>query len=203
MPWLAHGADPTPLTWDEAVATLVLALGALGVLLGLGYRGIRPFLREGRRDVLAWGGVGLLLVMGVLWAFLSSALQQLRQPTRPEEFHAHTVNHGGQVAMWGDYHIEVGRDVSGEYRVWLSDAYRRPISARYYRGTVTPEPSGTAVPLEASLDASCAFARLPREVRTIVLDLDVPGHAMRFRFRFDETPGKRSRPEWCGPTPTP
>lgn len=196
---LAHGADPSPLTWDQALATFVLALGTVAVILGLGYRGLRPFLRDpgpaDRKQILAWFGVGVGLVACVLYAFVMSAMQQLSEPTQPESFHKHYVSHGGQVGMWQNYHVEVARDESGEFRVWVSDAYRRGISARYFSGSL----NGSA--LEASLDNSYAFVRQPRQVKTADLKLNVPGQQMTFRFHFDEQPGRKSLPAgFCAPT---
>jgi hypothetical protein len=200
MLWLAHGADPSPLTWDQALATFVLALGTVTVILGLGYRGLRPFLRDpgpaDRKQVLTWFGVGVGLVACVLYAFFTSAMQQLSEPTQPESFHKHYVNHGGQVGMWQNYHVEVARDTAGEFRVWVSDAYRRGISPEYYSGTL----NGAA--LEASLDSTYAFVRQPREVKSADLKLDVPGQRMTFKFQFDEQPGRTSMPAgFCAPTP--
>jgi hypothetical protein len=37
--------------------------------------------------------------------------------------HDHTALHGGQVGMWGNYHVEY-LAVGGEYRVWITDATR-------------------------------------------------------------------------------
>ena len=33
--------------------------------------------------------------------------------------------------------------------------------------------------------------------------LELPGQSMQFRFRFDEPAGRRSLPQWCGPSPAP
>lgn len=127
---MAHGADPTPLTWDEFLASLVFSVGTVALLMGLGYRGLRTFLRdpEARKQALGWLAAGGLMVGSVLWAFVTSALSQLEQPTRPESFHKHSINHGGQVGMWREYHVEVARNLAGEFRVWVSDSYLRPTS---------------------------------------------------------------------------
>lgn len=42
--------------------------------------------------------------------------------------HDHTSLHGGQVGMWGDYHLEYAPK-DGEHRVWISDAKRVPVTA--------------------------------------------------------------------------
>lgn len=41
--------------------------------------------------------------------------------------HDHTALHGGQVSMWGDYHVEYAPK-DGEHRVWVSDAKRVPVT---------------------------------------------------------------------------
>lgn len=198
MLWLAHGADPSPLTWDQALATFMLAFGTAAVIIGLGYRGLRPFLRDpgplGRTQVLAWFGVGVFLVGAVLYAFVESALQQLATPTQPESFHKHYVSHGGQVAMWQNYHIEIARDVSGEFRVWLTDSYRRRISADLFSGSLNGQP------LAPALDNSYAFARQPVAVKSVDLKVEVPGQSITLHFDFDEKPGRKSLPKgFCAP----
>jgi hypothetical protein len=42
--------------------------------------------------------------------------------------HDHTSLHGGQVGMWGDFHLEYA-PADGEHRVWISDARRVPVTA--------------------------------------------------------------------------
>lgn len=42
--------------------------------------------------------------------------------------HDHTSLHGGQVSMWGDYHVEYAPK-DDEHRVWISDAKRVPVTA--------------------------------------------------------------------------
>ncbi len=199
MLWLAHGADPSPLTWDQALATFVLAFGTVALIVGFGYRGMRTFLRDpgpiSRREVYAWLSVGLVLVVGILYAFLTSAFTQLGTPTQPESFHKHYVSHGGQVAMWQNYHIEVARDESGEFRVWVSDAYRRGISSEYFSGTL----NGSE--LIGALDETYAFVKQPRKVKEADLKLAVPGQTMSFKFNFDEQPGRTSMPAgFCAPS---
>lgn len=200
MLWLAHGADPSPLTWDQALATFALCFGTVAVIVGLGYQGMKPFLRDpgplGRRQVLAWLGVGVGLVACVLYAFTVSALSQLAEPTEPESFHKHYVSHGGQVGMWQNYHVEVARDEAGEFRLWLSDSYRRGISAELYKGTINGSP------LIPSLDNTYAFVKGERSVKTADVALDVPGVPMTFKFVFDGKPGRTSMPAgFCAPTP--
>ncbi len=41
--------------------------------------------------------------------------------------HDHTSLHGGQVSMWGDYHLEYAPK-DGEHRVWVTDAKRAAVT---------------------------------------------------------------------------
>ncbi|MDP2317191.1 MAG: hypothetical protein Q8P41_30170 [Pseudomonadota bacterium] len=41
--------------------------------------------------------------------------------------HDHTSLHGGQVGMWGDYHLEYAPK-DGEHRVWVTDAKRAQVT---------------------------------------------------------------------------
>ncbi|MFP2926291.1 cupredoxin domain-containing protein [Pyxidicoccus sp. 3LG] len=59
--------------------------------------------------------------------------------------HDHTPFHGGIVAMSGDTHLEVLSLKSGEVRIWVTDAFRRPVSLAGKKGTV--EAGGTSAPL--------------------------------------------------------
>ncbi|MES2644253.1 MAG: hypothetical protein V4850_32505 [Myxococcota bacterium] len=56
--------------------------------------------------------------------------------------HDHTSLHGGQVGMWGDYHLEYA-PIDGEHRVWVTDAKRVPVAG--VTGSLTD--GETAVPL--------------------------------------------------------
>ncbi|MCP3135761.1 cupredoxin domain-containing protein [Pyxidicoccus xibeiensis] len=62
--------------------------------------------------------------------------------------HDHTPLHGGIVAMSGETHLEVLSLRSGEVRVWVTDAFRRPVSLEGKKGTV--EVAGTSAPLVPS-----------------------------------------------------
>jgi hypothetical protein len=60
--------------------------------------------------------------------------------------HDHTSLHGGQVGMWGNFHVEyLAHD--GEYRVWVTDATR---NARKASGSV--KAGDDVVPLTAPAD---------------------------------------------------
>ena len=172
------------MRWDEVAAGLGLAVGpAALLLLGCGRRLLGP---------------GLVLWMAVVGSFLVSCYRQLSHPYPPPEYLSHVVNHGGQVGMWGNYHVEVARFPGDEYRVWVSDAYRRPISSRFYQGAFSGDPSGLKVDLTSSLDGSYAFARLPGKPGAVRLALAVPQGQMQFRFSFTSRRRTYSA-EWCGP----
>lgn len=106
--------------------------------------------------------------------------------------------------MWGDYHCEVARSISGEYRVWLSDVYRRPISAEFFTATLHPrDAQGRAsetekYPLDLSLDKTYRFAILDRRMKSVEVRLAYPGNTIKLDFEFDAPNGKRSLKEWCG-----
>lgn len=189
------------LTWHDCLALAARSLVPLGLVLALG----APVLRRlGRgRESLAWGSLAVVLVTVLLAQVIASAASQLSQPYRPPSYRAHHVNHGGQVAMWGNYHLEMARDVAGEYRLWVADAYRRPISSAYYSGRIIPVPEGEPVELETSLDRSYAFAKLPKKLSLVRLELELPGQTLHFRFSFGGTGRPTELPEWCGPTASP
>ena len=107
------------------------------------------------------------------------------------------------MVMWGDYHAEVARAVSGEYRLWMTDKYRRSISAEFFSGTVAPrDPNtgalGRAVPLDMSLDKDYLFASLDRGVRSVEVFIKYPGNTIKLDFEFDSNKGRKSLKEWCG-----
>lgn len=150
-------------------------------------------------DSRPWKGLGLGLVLGLAALVGSSAWAQLSRRYPPPSYRAHYVLHGGQVAMWGNWHVEIARDVAGEYRLWVADAYRRPISADQYGGRIIPDPIGEPVELEDSLDRSFGFAKLPRKLSVVRLELDLPGQQLKFRYSFDGTRRPSALPEWCVP----
>lgn len=66
-----------------------------------------------------------------LGAFLGAApfLRYAGVGTRGEAHADHAPRHGGQLGMVGDHHLEVVRR-GGRVEVFVSDAWRRPLSAR-------------------------------------------------------------------------
>lgn len=205
----AHGNDPRALPPAELFGHWALAIVAL-VLAGAAARmALQPVFEQvqgkSRSELAGWTAVSIgVLVAMATWITRQSLLEATSPPPPPQE-HGHALYHGGQIAMWGDYHCEVARVVSGEYRVWLTDVYRRPISAKLFEGTLHPRnPETGAVnertrfPLELSLDNAYRFAVLPRDVKTVQLKLVYPGNSLRLDFEFDKAQGKKSLKDWCG-----
>lgn len=73
--------------------------------------------------------------------------------------HDHTPLQGGIVAMSGDTHLEVLSLRSGEVRVWVTDAFRRPVALSGMKGTV--EAAGQSVPLTPEPGGQFLAAKLP------------------------------------------
>ncbi|MBI1882358.1 MAG: hypothetical protein HYR94_29650 [Chloroflexi bacterium] len=65
----------------------------------------------------------------------------------------HGAAHGGQVGMaaeaavgGGDFHLEIVSDAPGQYRVYLSDENRKPVSPEGYEGTLAViRPDGSEI----------------------------------------------------------
>lgn len=153
---LAHGADPRPITWDEASANLVKFLVTVTIALAMAYPIIAPSFLKSQHETapdtshetnripmrgVGWLGVALLVVLSVGWWLLRASVVELNaKPTIDDRGHRHTQEKGGQIAMWGDFHAEVARIESGEVKIYLSDAYARPIASRYFTATIAPIP---------------------------------------------------------------
>jgi hypothetical protein len=121
--------------------------------------------------------------------------------------HLHSLGNGGQVVMWGDYHGELARNITGEYRMFFTDAYQRPISSAFFEGRLVPRNGFTgeldeagAVPLEESLEHDYRFAILPRTVLGVQAQIKYPGGTIKFNFFFDGKRGHQSLKGWCGPS---
>lgn len=144
--FLAHGADPTPLAWDEALANLVKFAVTFLLIAFLSYPVLGPLLSEEtetqeegepKSQIMGWVGAGLLVVLGLgWWLTRSSLVEVMTEEPRVKEDHAHTQVEGGQLAMWADFHAEVVRVESGEVRIYLRDSYNRDIAARFYDAQV-------------------------------------------------------------------
>lgn len=84
--------------------------------------------------------------------------------------HDHTSLHGGQVGMWGDYHLEYA-PAYGEHRVWVSDARRAPVTTAVSGSLKDGE---TLVPL--SFDAATGLLSGPAAgagTRPVMVDVKV------------------------------
>jgi len=91
-------------------------------------------------------------------------------PTVGLAAHDHTSLHGGQVGMWGDYHLEYAPK-DGEHRLWLSDANRVPVTTPTI-GSL--QDGGTTVPLV--FDAATGLLTGKAEgagIRSVMVDLKV------------------------------
>ncbi len=201
---LAHGADPTPLDWPEALARLVqfggFSVGAI-TLLWLGF-GRTAHKQDGDQEeqptsASGWSALGLVVLAMFGWWLLRTASVEMMTQEPSLQDHSHTPVEGGQVAMWWDFHAEVARIESGELRVFVTDSYDRRVSADFYQVEVTPE-SGIPRFMEPSLDGSFRFLRLPRNDRQYSLKISTPGWNVTLNFLFDEERGRRSLPFWCG-----
>lgn len=95
-------------------------------------------------------------------------------PSTPMQAHDHTPLHGGIVAMSGDMHLEVLSLKSGEVRVWVTDAYRQPLSLAGKKGTVEVE--GTVAPLVPDAAGEYLAGRLPpsEAEREVTVRLPMP-----------------------------
>lgn len=117
-----------------------------------------------------------LLALALLSAPLLAGDAPAKSPGA-KKLHEHHAQHGGQVGMWKDWHLEVLEPVPGEVQVWLTDAARDPVDSARVTGiaVVTPEGSKpTQVPLEKGGRSdgffSARFAPLagPHEVEVIL-----------------------------------
>lgn len=153
---LAHGADPTPLDWDEALANIVKFFVTFVLIGFLSYPVLAPLFsgpeeapskatsnadrpKLNNTEAVGWVGAGLLLILAVgWWLTRTSLVEVMTEESTVKEDHAHTQTEGGQIAMWADFHAEVVRVESGELRVYLRDSYNREIAARFFEAEVQP-----------------------------------------------------------------
>lgn len=89
--------------------------------------------------------------------------------------HDHTPLQGGTVAMSGEMHLEVLSQRSGEVRVWVTDAFRKPAPISAMKGTV--EAGGQRVPLAPEPGGQFLVAQLPPsdQERETTVHLPMPG----------------------------
>jgi hypothetical protein len=83
-----------------------------------------------------------------------SARFELSAPPTSDPARQHQAQHGGQVALSGETHLEVSYPAPGEYRVFLSDTQRYPLAASEIEGAflwVSPgETAEEKLPLQPS-----------------------------------------------------
>jgi hypothetical protein len=214
---LAHGADPTPLDWDEALANLV-KFGVTFILIGfMSYPILEPLLNDkdtgqgedssektnsrGKSETIGWILVAIALVLGMgWWLTRTSLVEVMTEESVQEEDHAHSQEVGGQVAMWADFHAEVLRIESGEVRVYLRDSYNRDIASRYFEAEVAPVTELADDDFQdtiSSLNEAYRFIRLDTEYKTYRVRVTTPGWNTTLKFEFDGSKGRRSLPIWC------
>lgn len=215
----AHGADPTPISGDEALANLVKLAVCFLFIAVMSYPALSPLLRPSKqtnteeptahRDVVSWLGVALLIMLTVgWWTVRSSVVEMITEPAVLED-HTHTQVEGGQVTMWGDFHAEVVRVESGEVRIYLRDSFDRPIAARFYDVEIEPllsddgnQTDETPVTVEtvSALNDRFRFARLDKSYENYRIKVSTPGWTTSLRFNFDGSRGRHSLPIWCAPS---
>ena len=206
MPAWAHGQDPAPLPWHELLSNLGVMLITLGLAVALARWTIGPLIKHElagarRQEMLGWCALGLAVLLGTSWWATRQTVTEAFAPPPPRDpLHSHHIDHGGQVAMWGDYHAELTRLPSGDYQFWMSDAYRRAIGAQHYTATIRARPSGLPVRLEPSLDGAFRQAKLERRVKVVEVLVQLPGmkSAVKLSYAFDGTQ-KKGMASYCGP----
>lgn len=204
--FLAHGADPTPLPWDELLANIIKFTVTIGMVIAFAGQILAPLFKDAdekrKQQLVGWVAMAALLVLGMGWWLTRQTLTEaVAEDPRNAKHAEHANRSGGQVVMWGDYHAEVSRLVSGEFRLHLTDAYARPIGNQHFKAEIATK-SGEEVDeyekMIRSLDGDYYFARYPKEVKEVQVKVVVPGWWVKLDFSFDEQNGRRSLPLWCG-----
>ena len=107
--------------------------------------------------------------------------------------HDHVALHGGQVGMWGNYHLEY-LPKAGEYRVWVTDANRNPIA-----GTVTGTIKDGSVTVPLVAGEAGAMSAKGEGAGTRPVTVEVTADGTTFSLGFDAVQGS---PPDVGATPT-
>jgi hypothetical protein len=98
--------------------------------------------------------------------------------------HDHTSLHGGQVGMWGDYHVEYApKDAS--YRIWLTDAARNPVPGAV---TAAVKDGDVTVPLVADPTGMLSGPGEGAGTRPVMIDVKVGETAFSLGFNALEAP---------------
>ncbi len=213
----AHGADPRPISGDEATANLVKFFVTIFLALMMITPVLAPLFRpESSQEqsphepappknlgLIGWVGVGLMLVLSMSWWLARTSIVELNTKEGPKPDHAHTSEQGGQIAMWADFHAEVSRIESGEVRIHLTDSYNRAIAARFFQAEIqpielssaTPTPTAAVPGASATPVDSLPDGRLgPNSVETVPSLNDtyrfasLPRESKAYRIRI-QTPG--------------
>ena len=92
--------------------------------------------------------------------------------------HDHTALHGGQVSMWGHYHLEYAPK-DGEHRAWVTDEHRNPVA-----GPVTGSVKDGATTLALSQDASGMLSVKGEGAGSRPVIIDVVVGDVRFSLPF-------------------
>lgn len=206
----AHGGDPSNLPPTELFGNWALAIVTLLLTGGMARLALQPVFEEAetrkeRSELAGWTAIslGLLLLMGA-WITRQSVVEAVSPPAILTD-HQHAVYHGGVLSMWGDYHAELARVESGEFRMWLTDNYRRPISSEFFSGTIRPRNAKTgvcdesaALELDDALDSTYRFAVLDRKCKSVEVRLTYPGGTITLDYQFDQPGWKRTMKDWCG-----
>ena len=97
--------------------------------------------------------------------------------------HDHRALHGGQVSMYGDHHLEY-LAANGEYRVWVTNANREPITTGV-KGSLKDR--DTTVPLTAD-DAAGLLVGHGEGAGTRPVMVEVTADGQTFSLGFNAVP---------------
>ena len=99
--------------------------------------------------------------------------------------HDHTSLHGGQVGMWGDFHLEyLGKD--DEHRVWVTSARRLPVT-QAVSGSL--KDGDTVVPLTFDAATGMLSGKAPGAgSRAVLVDVKVGESSFSVAFNAVEKP---------------
>jgi hypothetical protein len=118
-----------------------------------------------------------------------SARFELTAPPASDPARQHQAQHGGQVALSGETHVEVSYPAPGEYRVFLSDTQRNPLPIAEIEGAflwVSPGETGEEkLPLQPSPAGDSWVARGKPEHKgglPVRVDFSRKGAAARAEF---------------------
>ncbi|MFN7971189.1 MAG: hypothetical protein U0166_02395 [Acidobacteriota bacterium] len=103
-----------------------------------------------------------------------------KEPETMPKKHEHSAKHGGQLGMVGENHVELAVAKAGEYKVWLSDAYRKPLPLAKATGKVTvTDPAGKATSIDLAIAPTkdCMVANGDPITGTIMVEVTVDGVA--------------------------